>query len=99
MRSRYVAYVMKLEHYVLSTWHESKRPATLNTHSSSEPAVAPRFFRLEVKAHTVSKPGTASVEFIALYKSGGRAVRMHEVSHFVFEHGQWWYVDGEVSDH
>ena len=29
MRSRYVAYVMKNESYLLHTWHESSRPAQL----------------------------------------------------------------------
>ena len=35
-----------------------------------------------------------SVEFVARYKIGGRAYRLHEVSRFVREGGRWWYVDG-----
>jgi len=37
----------------------------------------------------------ATVEFVARYKSGGRAGRLHEVSRFVREDGKWFYVDGE----
>jgi SEC-C motif-containing protein len=35
-----------------------------------------------------------SVEFVARYKIGGRAQRLHEVSRFVREHGRWFYLDG-----
>jgi len=30
MRSRYSAYVLKLEPYLLATWHATTRPATLD---------------------------------------------------------------------
>jgi SEC-C motif-containing protein len=41
---------------------------------------------------------TAIVEFVARYKIGGRAHRMHEVSRFVCEDGRWYYVDGDFPD-
>jgi SEC-C motif-containing protein len=34
------------------------------------------------------------VEFVARYKIGGRAHRLHEISRFVREEGRWLYVDG-----
>jgi len=35
------------------------------------------------------------VEFVARYRVGGRAVRLHERSRFVREAGRWLYVDGD----
>ncbi|XOT98209.1 YchJ family metal-binding protein, partial [Alcaligenes pakistanensis] len=39
----------------------------------------------------------AIVEFVARNRLNGRANRLHEVSRFVLEQGQWFYVDGEFS--
>jgi SEC-C motif-containing protein len=36
------------------------------------------------------------MEFVARYKVGGRAQRLHEISRFVREAGQWLYVDGAI---
>lgn len=38
----------------------------------------------------------AFVEFVARYKVGGRAHRLHETSRFTFEDGHWYYVDGNI---
>ena len=99
MRSRYAAYAMKLDDYVLATWHESTRPHGLDKATASEKPSAPNFIRLEIKHHHSTGVNMATVEFVAWYKAGGRAFRMHEISRFVREHGRWWYLDGEVSDH
>lgn len=39
-----------------------------------------------------------TVEFVARYKIGGRAHRLHEVSRFVREQGRWFYVDGSFPE-
>ena len=93
MRSRYCAFALALDDYLLATWHASARP--LNVHNDSPS----KFFRLEVKRHTITGPDSAEVEFVAWYKLGGRAQRMHEISRFVREYGRWWYVDGAVTNH
>jgi SEC-C motif-containing protein len=36
------------------------------------------------------------VEFIARYKIGGRAYRLHEASRFLRRGEQWFYVDGDL---
>lgn len=90
MRSRYSAYVLKLEPYLLATWHPSTRPASLDLAADNAKWIA-----LEVKMHSPQDDGHATVEFVARYKIGGRAQRLHEVSRFVFEEGRWFYVDGE----
>ena len=91
MRSRYSAYVLCIESYLLATWHPSTRPARLDL----EAAPAPRWLGLEVKRHAETGPDAAIVEFVARYRIAGRAHRLHEVSRFVREAGRWYYVSGE----
>ncbi len=92
MRSRYTAYTLGREDYLLATWHYSTRPASLEL--ASEPRS--KWLVLEVRRHEQSDSDQALVEFVARYKVGGRAHRLHEVSRFVREAGQWFYVDGNV---
>ena len=92
MRSRYTAYTLGREDFLLATWHHSTRPASLEL--ASEPRSI--WMGLEVKRHEQSDADQAVVEFVARYKVGGQAHRLHEVSRFVREAGQWFYVDGEV---
>jgi SEC-C motif-containing protein len=92
MRSRYSAYVLRNEAYLRSTWHASTRPA--------EPLLqegALKWLGLDVRRHE-QQGDAALVEFVARYKEGGRAHRLHEVSRFVREQvrekAHWFYVDG-----
>lgn len=92
MRSRYSAYVLGLEPYLLATWHSSTRPAQVEFDPKT------RWLGLTVKSAAESGD-TAVVEFVARYKlGGGSAVRMHEKSRFLREDGRWYYVDGEFRD-
>ena len=93
MRSRYAAYVLQREDYLLATWAPATRPAALEL--DAEPA--PKWLGLDVKRHEMTGPDSALVEFVARYKVGGRAHRLHETSRFVRELGRWYYLDGEVS--
>lgn len=93
MRSRYTAYVLLREPYLLATWHSSTRPAALGLNDEAQP----KWIGLEVKRHAKQDANHATVEFVARYKVSGRAQRMHEVSRFVREDGRWFYVAGEVS--
>ena len=36
-----------------------------------------------------------TVEFVARYKIAGRAHRLHEISRFTREDGQWFYLDAQ----
>ncbi len=94
MRSRYTAYVLNNEGYLLASWHASTRPASLDL---SNPAAqpAPQWLGLEVKQF-IPAGNAATVEFVARYRRNGRAVRLHEVSRFVREDGRWFYVDGDI---
>lgn len=93
MRSRYTAYVNRDTAYVLRTWHASTRPPELDLSDD----LSTKWLGLTVK-HAVQQGDQATVEFVARYKvGGGPAVRMQEVSRFVREEGQWFYVDGVVT--
>jgi len=91
MRARYSAYVLGLADYLLASWHPSTRPAPLILDE------APRWIGLNVIRH---EPGAtrAIVEFVARYRIGGRAHRLHEISRFVLEDGRWFYVDGDLHE-
>lgn len=87
MRSRYTAYVLGRESYLKDTWHPGTRPADV------APDDGVKWLGLEVRRH-VPQGDAAVVEFVARYKVGGRAHRLHEVSRFRREDGRWYYVDG-----
>lgn len=88
MRSRYSAYVRKLEPYLLATWHPDTRPASLDLADDTT-----QWLGLEVRRHDTDGDH-AIVEFVARHKVGGKAYRLHETSRFVREDGRWLYIDG-----
>lgn len=94
MRSRYVAYALGREPYLLATWHPSTRPASLDLETKPQP----RWIGLAVKRHESQGEDRAVVEFVARYKIGGRAHRLHETSRFVHEDGRWFYLDGDIEE-
>jgi len=89
MRSRYTAYVLRRESYLLETWHPSTRPTSLQLHEST----SVKWIELEIKRkERGGKHDTDGiVEFVARYKVHGRAERLHETSRFVKENGRWYY--------
>lgn len=92
MRSRYAAFVLDLRSYLLASWHASTRPAELEP---LEPGL--KWLGLNVKRALMQDADHGTVEFVARSKLGGRAHRLHEVSRFVRENGEWFYVDGDLS--
>lgn len=95
MRSRYSAYALGLEQYLLDSWHHSTRPASLNL------AVEQRGLKwigLDLQRHQQIDANHALVEFVARYKTGGRAQRMHELSRFIREDGRWFYLGAASTD-
>jgi SEC-C motif domain protein len=100
MRSRYSAYALAqpgnprgqdLLRYLQNTWHISTTPTDLELSPT-------QWMRLQVvDAQTAGNAGV--VEFIAIYKVGGKAHRLHEVSRFVRSDDgtRWLYIDGDTS--
>lgn len=90
MRSRYTAYVIDDEHYLTKTWHASTRPEKLSLRDSQPHKwLGLKILRTE---HGVLPDTEGVVEFVARYKVKGKAGRLHETSHFVYENGQWFYI-------
>lgn len=95
MRSRYSAWCLQRNDYLLDSWHPSTRPARL-TPDSANPV---HWIGLKI-LNTLSggsQDDAGTVEFVARGKVNGRAQRLHEISRFVREQGRWYYVDGDVS--
>jgi SEC-C motif-containing protein len=89
MRSRYSAFVLQNESYLLETWHPRTRPPAVPFEQGT------RWLGLTVKSTRDTGPGLAEVEFVARYRVGGApAVRIHEHSQFVREDGRWYYLEG-----
>jgi SEC-C motif-containing protein len=91
MRSRYSAFVLCNEPYLLATWHPRTRPASIPFNANQ------KWLGLSVVAARPTGADSAEVEFIARSRvSNAAAVRQHERSRFVCEDGRWLYVDGEL---
>lgn len=98
MRSRFSAFAVGDAAYLLATWHPRSRPKTLEL----DPAL--RWTRLDIVS--TSRGGMldtdGNVEFRAFYRAAPgydtAAGSQHEVSRFVREGAQWFYVDGVVAE-
>jgi SEC-C motif-containing protein len=91
MRSRYAAFVLRNETYLLATWHVSTRPKKVLFDDLQ------KWLGLKIVQTEVTGAATAQVEFIARYRIGGAsAARLHERSRFVKESGRWYYLDGDM---
>lgn len=90
MRSRYTAFTLNDEAFLLQSWHQSTRPKALN-HDDEKNI---KWVDLKVLRH---EPGDKSsiVEFIARYKINGKAGKIHELSRFIKEGDRWLYLDGD----
>lgn len=97
MRSRYTAFTQANAPYLLASWHESTRPASLDL-DSGEPV---KWLGLRIDKIEAGSPADVRgvVCFVARSRvGGGRAQRLQECSRFVKEQGRWFYVDGDIAD-
>ena len=89
MRSRYSAFCLEREAYLLTTWEPARRPSKITFDAGV------KWLGLEVRNCRLVDVQHAKVEFVARQREpGGRAVRLHERSNFVCEGGRWLYLDG-----
>lgn len=94
MRSRYSAYVMKLEPYLMMTWAEKTRPEQVEFEEGVH------WLKLRIvktkQGHAEDQKGI--VFFKAFYEVAGEKGVMTEKSQFIRdEAGHWVYLSGEVS--
>ncbi len=92
MRSRYTSNVLKDVTYLLRTWHPSTRPADINP-DTIPPYQDLRIVRSEAGGRT---DDLGIVEFRARYRLQHRLHTLHEISRFIKENGQWFYINGQI---
>lgn len=92
MRSRYSAFAVGDEAYLVRTWHPSSRPDDL----ALDPAM--RWTALEIVDTRAGGPADdqGEVEFSASWRRGAERGVLHERSRFTRRAGRWVYVDGEI---
>ena len=66
MRSRYAAFVLHLEDYLLKSWHPETRPASMDLNGDKT-----KWLGLKILNQAQIDETTATVEFIARYKING----------------------------
>jgi SEC-C motif-containing protein len=92
MRSRYSAFVLERERYLLDTWSPAYRPASLEFDSQS------KWLGLAIKSKKMLDVDHGEVEFVARYRLNGRATKLHENSLFERIGAKWFYVKAQASD-
>ncbi|RDV46301.1 hypothetical protein DOE76_03940 [Leifsonia sp. ku-ls] len=88
MRSRFSAFALGDADYLLRSWHPSTRPSSLEL----DPGLV--WYRLDIERTERGGPLDTDgvVAFTAHYRGEERG-RLHEVSRFVREGRDWFYVD------
>ncbi|WP_433273099.1 YchJ family protein [Actinosynnema sp. CS-041913] len=88
MRSRFAAFVVGDEAYLLATWHPTTRPKRVDFDPDQ------RWTGLEILERTGGGllQNTGTVEFRAHYRWREQREVLHENSRFVREDGRWLYV-------
>ncbi|MFC9326113.1 YchJ family protein [Kitasatospora sp. NPDC057015] len=89
MRSRYSAFVVRDEAYLLRSWHPDTRPARVDF----DPGL--RWQRLEIHSSTEGGPfhSEGTVDFSAHFTDRGSPDVLREHSRFVRHDGAWVYLD------
>ncbi|WP_433229612.1 YchJ family protein [Actinomadura formosensis] len=92
MRSRFSAFAVGDEAYLLRTWHPATRPERIGVEDGT------RWTRLEILREENGGPGDDKgiVEFRAHYRAEAEPSELHEVSRFVRHDGEWVYVRGKM---
>jgi len=95
MRSRYTAYCLQNEVYILETWHVSTRPELCGLDK------ALLWKGLNVLDSSKKKGKFATVEFVASYEERALSGKIetgqiHELSRFICDSERWFYLDGEA---
>ncbi|MFF2329485.1 MULTISPECIES: YchJ family protein [unclassified Streptomyces] len=94
MRSRYTAFAVQDEAYLLRTWHPDTRPPAVDFDPGT------RWVRLEILDTTDGSAfhTTGTVTFRAHCTDNGRPDSLHEKSRFVRSGGAWVYASAVFAD-
>ncbi|MGZ3787777.1 MAG: YchJ family protein [Bacteriovorax sp.] len=99
MRSRYTAFAEGEMDYVYSTHHESTRKE-LDMDGVKAWATNSEWLGLEIRETSKGseKDAEGTVEFKCKFNFNGNEQTHHELSTFVKEKGQWFFVDGVMKN-
>lgn len=92
MRSRYSAFALGLEGYLLDSWHPSTRPASVDL----DPTMEWTGLIVEDTRDGQAWDDHGTVRFSAHWRSGRREGTLRETSRFAMVSGRWHYVDGTL---
>ena len=93
MRSRYSAYALQNDQYLLKTWHPSTRPSYKPSDDDGTTWTNLEILRTE---KGLKNDTDGIVEFIAQCDVKGTTSHIHETSNFLYEDGRWYYVDAQT---
>lgn len=90
MRSRFAAFAVGDEEYLLATWHPDTRPTSLTVDPQT------RWLHLSIVDVVDGSPFHSSgvVEFVAVYRDADGRGELHERSVFERVDGRWFYASG-----
>lgn len=87
MRSRYSAFVLADIDYLFDTLHPAQRQP------NERSQLAATIHQTDWLGLTILDAKESEVEFVAFYQTEG-IQQLHERSHFEYDDGKWFYVDG-----
>jgi len=93
MRSRFTAFALGLDGYLLASWHPATRPAALELDDGTV------WRKLQIVDTVAGGPGddTGIVEFRASFRDAdGTPGLLHERSRFARVNSVWMYLDGDL---
>lgn len=95
MRSRYSAFCIKDIEYLISTHHHSKQQPN-EREILAQTINETQWLGLKVLKTDKRRINqvVGHVEFAAFYKNNNKIEQLHENSKFIYENGQWYYLDG-----
>lgn len=91
MRSRFTAFVLKLEDYLFASWHVTSRPTELDL------ANAPNWTSLRILG-SQQKEKYGQVHFQAIYRLNSGWGYLQENSEFIQEGNDWYYLKGNPQE-
>ena len=91
MRSRYSAFALGEEDYLLASWHPQTRPSRVRLDPQQ------KWIGLSIKSTEAGQVDDVKgiVEFVARFKIAGKGHRLHERSRFENIDDRWFYLDGD----
>lgn len=89
MRSRYSAYVLANETFLLATWHPNTRPESV---AFPDDVTWEGLQVIEATGGGLDARGT--VEFKARFRRNDAPLELHELSTFERVDGKWVYIEG-----